>query len=137
MTAHRCHHTTDAADSQGAATDRTETGTATADAITTDPRRDTRSRWGRSERLGGGTGRLMAVSALGGLFGALLVGTASSPLAQNAGLLDGLRWTTAGVMAFIGPVFGFNPSPALAGAALILLMMTSTAVRYLIQKRRG
>lgn len=87
-------------------TDRS-TGTGIPAPVTTDPRRDTRSRWGRSARLGGGTGRLMGVSLLGGLLGAVLVGAASYLLTQNAGLFDGLRWTTAGVMAFNGLVFGF------------------------------
>ena len=47
MTANHSHHTAAAADSQGAAAEHASTAT-------TDPRRDTRSRWGRSSRLGGG-----------------------------------------------------------------------------------
>ncbi|STY73314.1 Uncharacterised protein [Micrococcus luteus] len=65
MTANHSHHTAAAADSQGAAAEHA--GTAT-----TDPRRDTRPRWGRSERLGGGTGRLMGVSLTVGAVGAAL-----------------------------------------------------------------
>lgn len=55
MTANHSRHTAAAADRQGAAAEHA--GTAT-----TDPRRDTRSRWGRSSRLGGGSGRVILVS---------------------------------------------------------------------------
>ncbi|MDO4239752.1 hypothetical protein [Micrococcus sp.] len=48
---------------------------------TTDPRRDTRPRWGRSARLGGGTGRLLLVSLVLGLLIALLIGAAAYGLA--------------------------------------------------------
>jgi len=65
MTANPSHHTAAAADRQGAAAEHA--GTAT-----TDPRRDTRSRWGCSSRLGGGTGRLMGVSLAVGAVGAAL-----------------------------------------------------------------
>ena len=66
MTANHSRHTA-AADGQGAAAEHAGTGTAT-----TDPRRDTRSRWGCSSRLGGGTGRLMGVSLAVGAVGAAL-----------------------------------------------------------------
>ncbi len=67
MTTNHSRHTTAAADGQGAAAEHAGTGTAT-----TDPRRDTRSRWGCSSRLGGGTGRLMGVSLAVGAVGAAM-----------------------------------------------------------------
>ena len=78
MTANHSHHTAAAADSQGAAAEHA--GTAT-----TDPRRDTRSRWGRSARLGGGSGRLILVSLVAGVVIALLIGAASYGLASSQG----------------------------------------------------
>ncbi|QQE49513.1 hypothetical protein I6H91_04130 [Micrococcus luteus] len=76
MTANHSHHTAAAADSQGAAAEHA--GTAT-----TDPRRDTRPRWGRSERLGGGTGRLILVSLVAGVVIALLIGAVALALAST------------------------------------------------------
>lgn len=81
MTANHSHHTAAAADSQGAAAEHA--GTAT-----TDPRRDTRSRWGRSSRLGGGSGRLILVSLVAGVVIALLIGAASYGLASSQGDAD-------------------------------------------------
>ena len=78
MTANHSHHTAAAADSQGAAAEHA--GTAT-----TDPRRDTRSRCGRSSRLGGGSGRLILVSLVAGVVIALLIGAASYGLASSQG----------------------------------------------------
>ena len=78
MTANHSRHTAAAADRQGAAAEHA--GTAT-----TDPRRDTRSRWGRSSRLGGGSGRLILVSLVAGVVIALLIGAASYGLASSQG----------------------------------------------------
>ena len=77
MTANHSRHTA-AADGQGAAAEHA--GTAT-----TDPRRDTRSRWGRSSRLGGGSGRVILVSLVAGVVIALLIGAASYGLASSQG----------------------------------------------------
>lgn len=52
---------------------------------TTDPRRDARSSWGRSARLGGGTGRLIALSLLLGTLLAALIGVIAYGLAATAG----------------------------------------------------
>ena len=76
MTANHSRHTAAAADRQGAAAEHA--GTAT-----TDPRRDTRSRWGRSSRLGGGSGRLILVSLVAGVVVALLIGTVAFTLAST------------------------------------------------------
>lgn len=76
MTANHSRHTAAAADRQGAAAEHA--GTAT-----TDPRRDTRSRWGRSSRLGGGSGRLILVSLVAGVVIALLIGAAAYGLAST------------------------------------------------------
>ena len=78
MTANHSHHTAAAADSQGAAAEHASTAT-------TDPRRDTRSRWGRSSRLGGGSGRLIVVSLVAGVVIALLIGAAAYGLASSQG----------------------------------------------------
>ena len=78
MTANHSRHTAAAADRQGAAAEHA--GTAT-----TDPRRDTRSRWGRSSRLGGGSGRLIVVSLVAGVVIALLIGAAAYGLASSQG----------------------------------------------------
>ena len=80
MTANHSRHTA-AADGQGAAAEHA--GTAT-----TDPRRDTRSRWGRSSRLGGGSGRLIVVSLVAGVVIALLIGAAAYGLASSQGDAD-------------------------------------------------
>lgn len=73
---------------------------------TTDPRRDTRSRWGRSSRLGGGTGRLMGVSLAVGTVGALGLGAAAWAATVAAGHANFLAWMAAGAMALNGLVFG-------------------------------
>ena len=78
MTANHSHHTAAAADSQGAAAEHASTAT-------TDPRRDTRSRCGRSSRLGGGSGRLILVSLVAGVVIALLIGAAAYGLASSQG----------------------------------------------------
>ena len=78
MTANHSRHTAAAADRQGAAAEHA--GTAT-----TDPRRDTRSRWGRSSRLGGGSGRLILASLAAGVVIALLIGAAAYGLASSQG----------------------------------------------------
>lgn len=74
----------------------------TATPVTTDPHRDGRSRWGRSARLGGGTGRLLAVSALGGLLGAALIGTAAWLLAGTTENLADGRWFLAVALGSTG-----------------------------------
>lgn len=63
----------------------------------TTPRADQpRSRWGRSARLGGGTGRLLGVSLAGGVPLAALVGAAAWWLGQLAGDPDPRRpWVVA------------------------------------------
>ena len=99
MTANHSRHTAAAADRQGAAAEHA--GTAT-----TDPRRDTRSRWGCSSRLGGGTGRLMGVSLAVGVVGALGLGLAAWATTVAAGHADSLAWVAAGAMALNGLLFG-------------------------------
>ena len=101
MTTNHSRHTTAAADRQGAAAEHAGTGTAT-----TDPRRDTRSRWGCSSRLGGGTGRLMGVSLAVGVVGALGLGSAAWATTVAAGHADSLAWIAAGAMALNGLLFG-------------------------------
>ena len=91
----------------GSRADRTATGAVADDTVTTDPHRDTRSRWGRSERLGGGTGRLLGVCVAIGMTCAVVVGGAAYLLTLNASLEEALRWVAAGIMAFNGLVFGF------------------------------
>lgn len=61
---------------------------ATTPHTTTDPRRDTRPRWGRSSRLGGGSGRLILVSLVAGVVIALLIGAAAYGLASSQGDAD-------------------------------------------------
>ncbi|MBA9081340.1 hypothetical protein FHR79_001453 [Micrococcus aloeverae] len=78
MTANHSRHTAAAADRQGAAAEHA--GTAT-----TDLARDRRPRWGRSARLGGGSGRLILVSLVAGVVIALLIGAASYGLASSQG----------------------------------------------------
>ena len=75
--------------------------------LTPDPRHDTRSRWGRSARIGGGTGRLLGVCIAIGMACAVAVGAAAYLLTLNASLEEALRWLAAGIMAFNGLVFGF------------------------------
>ena len=189
MTTNHSRHTTAAADSQGTAAEHAGTGTAT-----TDPRRDTRSFWGRSARLGGGTGRLLLVSLVLGLLIALLIGAAAYGLATLRDQPDarypwimglimaamslpigaGVAWfllvdrTTVrgairdteetvegrwlekaqsgafgdllvvlGLGTFVIGMTGWQPSPSLTGATLIVVAAASAAVRYLLQKRRG
>lgn len=65
---------------------------------TTDPRRDTRPRWGRSARLGGGTGRLIAVSLLLGTLLAGLLGIIAYGLAALAPDADPRRAPLIGLV---------------------------------------
>lgn len=58
---------------------------ATTPHTTTDLARDRRPRWGRSARLGGGSGRLILVSLVAGVVIALLIGAASYGLASSQG----------------------------------------------------
>ena len=72
---------------------------------TTDPRRDARPFWGRSARLGGGPGPLIAVSLLLGTLLAALIGVIAYGLAATAGhedprapLLLGVIMTTTSLL---------------------------------------
>ena len=119
MTANHSRHTAAAADRQGAAAEHA--GTAT-----TDPRRDTRSRWGRSSRLGGGSGRLILVSLVAGVVIALLIGAASYGLASSQGDA-GPRFP-----AVTGAVMAASALPV--GAALAwLALVDRTTVRGAIR----
>ena len=119
MTANHSHHTAAAADSQGAAAEHA--GTAT-----TDPRRDTRSRWGRSSRLGGGSGRLIVVSLVAGVVIALLIGAAAYGLASSQGDAD------PRFPAVMGAVMAASALPV--GAALAwLALVDRTTVRGAIR----
>ncbi|ACS29815.1 Uncharacterised protein [Micrococcus luteus NCTC 2665] len=113
MTANHSHHTAAAADSQGAAAEHA--GTAT-----TDPRRDTRSRWGRSSRLGGGSGRLILVSLVAGVVIALLIGAAAYGLASSQGDADP-RFPTV-----MGAVMAASALPAGAALAWLFLVDRTT-----------
>ena len=119
MTANHSHHTAAAADRQGAAAEHA--GTAT-----TDPRRDTRSRWGRSSRLGGGSGRLIVVSLVAGVVIALLIGAAAYGLASSQGDAD------PRFPAVMGAVMAASALPV--GAALAwLALVDRTTVRGAIR----
>lgn len=119
MTANHSHHTAAAADSQGAAAEHASTATA-------DPRRDTRSRWGRSSRLGGGSGRLIVVSLVAGVVIALLIGAAAYGLASSQGDAD------PRFPAVMGAVMAASALPA--GAALAwLFLVDRTTVRGAIR----
>lgn len=119
MTANHSHHTAAAADSQGAAAEHASTAT-------TDPRRDTRSRWGRSSRLGGGSGRLIVVSLVAGVVIALLIGAAAYGLASSQGDAD------PRFPAVMGAVIAASALPV--GAALAwLALVDRTTVRGAIR----
>lgn len=119
MTANHSRRTAAAADRQGAAAEHA--GTAT-----TDPRRDTRSRWGRSSRLGGGSGRLILVSLVAGVVIALLIGAAAYGLASSQGDADP-RFPTV-----MGAVMAASALPV--GAALAwLALVDRTTVRGAIR----
>lgn len=113
MTANHSHHTAAAADSQGAAAEHA--GTAT-----TDPRRDTRPRWGRSSRLGGGSGRLILVSLVAGVVIALLIGAAAYGLASSQGDAD------PRFPAVMGAVMAASALPAGAALAWLFLVDRTT-----------
>ena len=118
MTANHSRHTA-AADGQGAAAEHA--GTAT-----TDPRRDTRSRWGRSSRLGGGSGRVILVSLVAGVVIALLIGAAAYGLASSQGDAD------PRFPAVMGAVMAASALPV--GAALAwLALVDRTTVRGAIR----
>ena len=118
MTANHSRHTA-AADGQGAAAEHA--GTAT-----TDPRRDTRSRCGRSSRLGGGSGRLILVSLVAGVVIALLIGAAAYGLASSQGDAD------PRFPAVMGAVMAASALPV--GAALAwLALVDRTTVRGAIR----
>lgn len=63
--------------------------------------------WGRSSRLGGGTGRLIGVSAIGGVIGAALVGGAAHLVSQWTGREQEYAFWMGALMALPGLVFGF------------------------------
>ena len=113
MTANHSHHTAAAADSQGAAAEHASTAT-------TDPRRDTRSRWGRSSRLGGGSGRLIVVSLVAGVVIALLIGAAAYGLASSQGDAD------PRFPAVMGAVMAASALPAGAALAWLFLVDRTT-----------
>ncbi|MGQ5586231.1 hypothetical protein ACUJ8O_07010 [Micrococcus sp. EWR3.9.1] len=113
MTANHSRHTAAAADRQGAAAEHA--GTAT-----TDPRRDTRSRWGRSSRLGGGSGRLILVSLVAGVVIALLIGAAAYGLASSQGDAD------PRFPAVMGAVMAASALPAGAALAWLFLVDRTT-----------
>lgn len=112
MTANHSRHTT-AADGQGAAAEHA--GTAT-----TDPRRDTRSRCGRSSRLGGGSGRLILVSLVAGVVIALLIGAAAYGLASSQGDAD------PRFPAVMGAVMAASALPVGAALAWLFLVDRTT-----------
>ncbi|MBF0755657.1 hypothetical protein IR154_04160 [Micrococcus aloeverae] len=114
MTANHSRHTA-AADGQGAAAEHA--GTAT---TTTDPRRDTRSRWGCSSRLGGGTGRLILVSLVAGVVIALLIGAAAYGLASGQGDAD------PRFPAVMGAVMAASALPVGAALAWLFLVDRTT-----------
>ncbi|MFE8934757.1 hypothetical protein K7G68_01100 [Micrococcus luteus] len=119
MTANHSRHTAAAAERQSAAAEHA--GTATAD-----PRRDTRSRWGRSSRLGGGSGRLILVSLVAGVVIALLIGAAAYGLASSQGDAD------PRFPAVMGAVMAASALPV--GAALAwLALVDRTTVRGAIR----
>jgi len=113
MTANHSHHTAAAADSQGAAAEHASTATP-------DPRRDTRSRWGRSSRLGGGSGRLIVVSLVAGVVIALLIGAAAYGLASSQGDAD------PRFPAVMGAVMAASALPAGAALAWLFLVDRTT-----------
>ncbi|MEY8814304.1 hypothetical protein AB9H24_03770 [Micrococcus luteus] len=113
MTANHSHHTAAAADSQGTAAEHA--GTAT-----TDPARDRRSRWGRSSRLGGGSGRLILVSLVAGVVIALLIGAAACGLASGQGDAD------PRFPAVMGAVMAASAFPVGAALAWLFLVDRTT-----------
>ncbi|MCV7719678.1 hypothetical protein M3C89_008380 [Micrococcus luteus] len=113
MTANHSRHTAAAADRQGAAAEHA--GTAT-----TDPRRDTRSRWGRSSRLGGGSGRVILVSLVAGVVIALLIGAAAYGLASSQGDAD------PRFPAVMGAVMAASALPVSAALAWLALVDRTT-----------
>lgn len=113
MTANHSRHTAAAAERQNAAAEHA--GTAT-----TDPRRDTRSRWGRSSRLGGGSGRLILVSLVAGVVIALLIGAAAYGLASSQGDADP-RFPTV-----MGAVMAASALPVGAALAWLFLVDRTT-----------
>lgn len=99
---------------------------ATTPHTTTDLARDRRPRWGRSARLGGGSGRLILVSLVAGVVIALLIGAASYGLASGQGDAD------PRFPAVMGAVMAASALPA--GAALAwLFLVDRTTVRGAIR----
>lgn len=119
MTANHSRRTAAAAERQSAAAEHASTATA-------DPRRDTRSRWGRSSRLGGGSGRLIVVSLVASVVIALLIGAAAYGLASSQGDAD------PRFPAVMGAVMAASALPV--GAALAwLALVDRTTVRGAIR----
>ncbi|MDY6055876.1 hypothetical protein [Micrococcus sp.] len=83
---------------------------------TTNPHRDARSRWGRSARLGGGTGRLIAVSLLLGTLLAALVGVVTYALATLQGHADPAHPRLLGLLLAASTLL---PAAALVWALLV------------------
>ena len=99
---------------------------ATTPHTTTDLARDRRPRWGRSARLGGGSGRLILVSLVAGVVIALLIGAAAYGLASSQGDAD------PRFPAVMGAVMAASALPV--GAALAwLALVDRTTVRGAIR----
>ncbi|MGA4507868.1 hypothetical protein ACQB6R_02410 [Propionibacteriaceae bacterium G1746] len=86
-----------------------------------DPQQAPPTRWGRSARLGGGSGRLVAVSILMGVAGASILAAGATALAQATS--DGLSTTWALLFPL---VFFVLAAPVLAMGAWALLVDRSS-----------
>ena len=93
---------------------------ATTPHTTTDLARDRRPRWGRSARLGGGSGRLILVSLVAGVVIALLIGAAAYGLASSQGDADS-RFPTV-----MGAVMAVSALPVGAALAWLFLVDRTT-----------
>ena len=93
---------------------------ATTPHTTTDLARDRRPRWGRSARLGGGSGRLILVSLVAGVVIALLIGAAAYGLASSQGDAD------PRFPAVMGAVMAASALPAGAALAWLFLVDRTT-----------
>ena len=93
---------------------------ATTPHTTTDLARDRRPRWGRSARLGGGSGRLILVSLVAGVVIALLIGAAAYGLASSQGDAD------PRFPAVMGAVMAASALPVGAALAWLFLVDRTT-----------
>lgn len=93
---------------------------ATTPHTTTDLARDRRPRWGRSARLGGGSGRLILVSLVAGVVIALLIGAAAYGLASGQGDAD------PRFPAVMGAVMAASALPVGAALAWLFLVDRTT-----------